>query len=59
MERPMTELVAIGDQIQELIMRSGMPILGFVILTEDVAEYRSPLPLEDFKAQLILAAEVL
>ena len=55
-----TELVGVGDQVQETCVRSGLPIIGFLIVTSDGrAEYRSPLPIEELRAMLTEAVRVL
>jgi len=59
-EHVVPPLLALGDQVQEILSRSPYPIAGFVILAVDgSAEYRSPWPREVFKENLTRAAEVL
>lgn len=53
-------LLALADQVQEVLARSDYAIAGFVILAQDGSvEYRSPFPREVLKQQLTRAAEEL
>lgn len=51
-------LVALGDQVQKEIDNSGLPVRGFVLVT-DVGniEYRSRWSMNDFKEVLTIIAE--
>lgn len=53
-------LLAIGDQVEEILRRSTYPIAGFVIFAQDGAvEYRSPYPRELMRTRLASAADAL
>jgi len=55
-------LIALADQVQELIQRVEPRVVGFVILSHDGSstasvEYRTRMPKEDFGKMLALAAQ--
>lgn len=54
-----TALIALGDQIQAVIQNSGLMVGGFVMLTEDQAEYRTRWDPKDFENRLREAIEVM
>lgn len=56
----MTDLLAVGDQVQAACDSSGQPIIAFVLLAADgTAEYRSVLDLETTRTALHAVAEAL
>lgn len=48
-------LLALGDQIQAAVTRPAVEILGFVLLLDYGAEYRTLLEFEEFEKLLHLA----
>jgi len=55
-----TSMMALGDQVQQSIDNSGLPVRGFVLIAETGnVEYRTRWSREDFKQVLFRVAEVL
>lgn len=54
------QMVAFGDQVQQMCIDSGLGVAAFVVFFEDgPVEYRSPYPIEVLKDHLRQAAEEL
>lgn len=50
-------LTALADQIQQLVIDSGIPVGGFILMTEPgVVEYRTAWPVDVFRSRLIQSA---
>jgi hypothetical protein len=49
----MSNLIALGDQVQETVMSSGQDVIAFLIVASDgTCEYRSPLTIEGLRKVL-------
>ncbi len=53
-------LVALGDQVMQAVVASGIPVIGFVIVTKDGdVEYRASMTVEQLRITLNRVADAL